>query len=837
MFCLILACGLSPLVAGISSTSAEALPEIIFAVRTPKGPHWYENFGHQITDPARTCYGSAGRLCRLDPGTGALRVLLDDPDGSVRDPQVHYDGRRILFSYRPGGSPYHHLYEIDADGDNLRRLTDGPFDDLEPTFLPDGGIGFCSSRCNRFVPCWYVQVATLYRCEADGSGIRPLSSNIEQDNTPWPLPDGRVVYTRWEYVDRSREHFHHLWVMNPDGTGQMTLYGNLFAGDVFLDAKPIPGTTKLVMVNSPAHGRQEHEGRIAVVRTDLGPDDPEAQRILTSGVTFRDPYPLSEDAFLVAQEDRLLLMDGAGETRELLRLSGELAKGGTWVHEPRPLLARPREPVIPARSDLAAEHGTLTVMDVYRGRNMEGIERGAIKQLLILENLPKPVNYTGSMDPVSYGGSYTINRVLGTVPVEPDGSARFNVPPLRRLQLVALDANDFSVKRMLSFLTVMPGETTACIGCHEDRTATEIVPANVLALRKPPSAITPIPGTPEICDYPRDIQPIWDRHCVECHDEATYAGNALLTGDQGPMFTHSYFTLSARLQVADGRDLAHGNYPPYRIGSAASPLMAKLDGSHHDVTLSPGELRLVKLWIDAGATFPGTYAALASGMIGPYAELQYGTRPNMDYLSWPGLKAAHEAMQRRCASCHAGDLQLPSSPADNLGLRLHHLAYGDGTPRFWDPPWLKTYGDGSLRPGSGEWMKAFADPRLRFSRNILYNLSHPERSLQLLAPLATASGGHATCGEVFGSRDDPDYQRLLDGIREAQAYLGRIKRFNMPGFRPEPEYVREMQRYGILPADLPQDAPIDVYDTDRRYWRSFWHHPRDTDQWAHSLSQ
>ncbi|MCB1128821.1 MAG: hypothetical protein KDM81_20155, partial [Verrucomicrobiae bacterium] len=236
-------------------------------------------------------------------------------------------------------------------------------------------------------------------------------------------------------------------------------------------------------------------------------------------------------------------------------------------------------------------------------------------------------------------------------------------------------------------------------------------------------------------------------------------------------------------------------------------------------------------------TFPGTYAALASGMIGPYAELQYGTRPNMDYLSWPGLKAAHEAMQRRCASCHAGDLQLPSSPADNLGLRLHHLAYGDGTPRFWDPPWLKTYGDGSLRPGSGEWMKAFADPRLRFSRNILYNLSHPERSLQLLAPLATASGGHATCGEVFGSRDDPDYQRLLDGIREAQAYLGRIKRFNMPGFRPEPEYVREMQRYGILPADLPQDAPIDVYDTDRRYWRSFWHHPRDTDQWSHSLSQ
>jgi hypothetical protein len=613
--------------------------------------------------------------------------------------------------------------------------------------------------------------------------------------------------------------------MNPDGTGQMTLYGNQFAGDVFLDAKPIPGTSKLVMVNSPAHGRQEHEGRIAVVRTDLGPDNLEARRILNEDVRCRDPYPLSEDSFLVACEDRLLLMDGAGETRELLRLSGELATGGAWVHEPQPLLPRTREPVIPARSDLAAGHGTLTVMDVYRGRNMAGIDRGAIKQLLILENLPKPVNYTGSMDPISYGGSYTINRVLGTVPVEADGSARFNVPPLRSLQLVALDENDRSVQRMLSFLTVMPGETTSCVGCHEDRTAAETITGNVLALQKPPSEIVPIPDTPEVFDYPRDIQPVWDRHCVECHDESTYAGRALLTGDQGPMFTHSFFTLSARLQVADGRDLAHGNYPPYRIGSSASPLVAKLEGAHHDVKLSARELRLVKLWIDAGATFPGTYAALASGMIGPYAELQYGTRPRRGYLKWPGLKAAHEVLERRCASCHTGKRALPSLPADNLGLRLHHLAYGEGQPRFWDPPWLKTYGDGSLRPGSVKWMKAFADPRLQFSRNILYNLSHPERSLQLLAPLAKAAGGHGTCGTVFTSREDRDYQLLLGGIREAQAYLTRIKRFNMPGFRPEPEYIREMQRYGILPAGLAADAPIDVYDTDRRYWQSFWHQP------------
>jgi hypothetical protein len=799
--------------------------EVVFAVRQPKGPHWYENFGHAVTDVNRTASGAGGRLCRLNLQTGQATVLVNDPTGAVRDPQVHYDGQRILFSYRKGGSPYYQLHEIYADGTGLRQITRGPFDDLEPSYLPDGGIVFCSSRCNRFVPCWYVQVATLYRCDADGKNIRPLSSNIEQDNTPWLLPDGRVLYTRWEYVDRSREHFHHLWAMNPDGTGQMTLFGNLHPGDVYLDAKPVPGGSEIIMVNSPNHGQAEHEGRIALVRLDLGADAAAAQTILNPGKDFRDPYPLSAGAFLVAQRSRLLLMNRRGETRELYRLTGALAEGGTWLHEPRPLRPRPRELVIPPRHNLSAATGQLVVFDIYRGRNMDGIARGAIKKLLILENLPKPVNYTGSMDPISYGGSYTLNRVLGTVPVEPDGSVNALVPPLRSLQFVALNEQDLSVKRMLSFLTLMPGEVSTCIGCHENRTVSPPDRTTLAALQRPPSQITAILETPEVFDYPRDLQPIWDRHCLKCHDADKYSGRALLTGDQGPMFTHSYFTLSARLQVADGRDLARGNYAPYTIGSAASPLMGKLTGAHHEVKLTPQELRLVKLWIDASATFPGTYAALGSGMIGPYAALQYGTRPQVGYLSWPGLKSAKEVMDRRCAACHTGSRKLPSSPADDLEFKLHHLEYGGGKPRFWDPPWVKTYGDGSLRPGSVDWMKQYADPRLQFSRHILYNLSRPEKSLQLLAPLAKSAGGYALCGEVFASPGDPDYRRLLSGIQEARAHLESMSRFNLPGFRPEPEYVREMKRYGILPETHQVGDPINVYETDRRYWESFWHKP------------
>ena len=435
------------------------------------------------------------------------------------------------------------------------------------------------------------------------------------------------------------------------------------------------------------------------------------------------------------------------------------------------------------------------------------------------------------MDPISYGGSYTLNRVLGTVPVEPDGSVNAKVPPLRSLQLVALDENDLSVKRMLSFFTVMPGEVTTCGGCHENRAVSPPNLSLVQAAQRPRSEITPVPDTPDVFDYPRDIQPIWDKHCLPCHDTEKYSGRALLTGDQGPMFTHSYFTLSARLQVADGRDLARGSYPPYTIGSSASYLMDKVSGSHHDVNLTARELRMVKLWIDASATFPGTYAALGSGMIGPYAALQYGTKPKIDYLSWPGMKGAKEVMDSRCSSCHVGPMKLPSTPADDLDFKLHHLQYGGGLPRFWVPPWLKSYGDGSLRPGSVEWMKQFADPRLQFSRHVLYNLSRPEKSLQLLAPLSKLAGGLGLCGDIFTGTEDADYRKLLAGIQEAKAQLESMTRFNMPGFRPEPEYIREMKSYGVLRERRGAGDPIDVYETDRRYWESLWHKPTlDTPQ-------
>ncbi|MHC4749458.1 MAG: HzsA-related protein, partial [Planctomycetota bacterium] len=579
--------------------------EIIFASRQPGvGGHWYENFGYYAQDENKKAYAAKGRLCRLNVSNGEVTVLLDDPDGSVRDPQVHYNGDKILFSYRPAGTDYFHLYEINLDGGGLRRLTSGPYDDIEPTYLPSGQIMFCSSRGDRWVPCWYTQVAILYVCDRDGANIQPISANIEHDNTPWPLPDGRVIYERWEYVDRSRVAFHHLWTANPDGTGQMVYYGNLHPGTLMIDAKPIPGSdNEVVAVFSPEHGRKEHAGAITIVTAKAGPDELSSARRISRGDNFRDPYPLSGDCFLVAQGPRILLMNSQGQTRLIYRLPPELIKAGVECHEPRPLRARRREPVIPPRSDPQQATGRLILQDAYTGRRMEGVERGEIKKLLVLESLPKPINYSGKMPPMSFGGTYTLERILGTIPVEQDGSAYMEVPALRSLFFVALDENNNSVKRMHSFLSVMPGETTSCVGCHEQRQKSPSSPkaGTLQALGRPPSRITPLEGIPEIFDYPRDIQPILDKHCLACHDYDQRCGGVILSGDHGPIFSHSYYTLTARQLFSDGRDRLRTNLPPRSVGTSASPLMKMLDGSHYDARLTQHEQDMLRYWIESAA--------------------------------------------------------------------------------------------------------------------------------------------------------------------------------------------------------------------------------------------
>ena len=759
--------------------------EIVFAVRVPGRDHWYVTFGNyadhsetpakdkgfKFEDGVYWGYGEGGRLCRLNLRTGKMKVLLEDPTGGVRDPQVHYSGEKILFSYRRGGTHTFHLYEIDVDGSNLVQLTDGPDDDIEPTYCPDGSIVFCSSRCRRFVNCWHTRVAILYRCDADGGNIRPLSSNNDHDNTPWVLPDGRILYMRWEYVDRSQVHFHHLWTMNPDGTGQTVYYGNMHGGIAMLDAKPIPGTTKVVASFSPGHGRPEHLGHVAIVDPRFGPDHPEGARQLTKRPEWKDPYAFSEDCFLVARADGLHVMDGGGNHERFYQLP-ESERLRLQCHEPRPLIARPRERSIAERVGLHKTGGRIVLENIYRGRKMDSVEPGSIKKLLVLKQIPKPINHSGGMEPLTIGGSFTLAQILGTVPVEKDGSAFMELPALQSIFFVALDESEMAVKRMHSFLTLQPGETISCVGCHEQRNeAPHEQRANMLALQRPPSRPEMPPGVPEVLDFPRDIQPILDRHCVECHNPERRDGDVELVGDKTPMYTVSYWTMQTRGLVADGRNRETSNYEPYQIGSSASRLMTLINGDHYDTKLSDHEKTLVRLWLETSATYPGTYASLGCG----------------SYPVSPGT-VAMQGMRERCGGCHAHEYDDPKhGHVNTYRFRGRNLT--------WRAPW--------------------------------YNISRPEKSLFIRAPLAKEAGGLGLCKEsVFRDTEDPLYQAFLASIRDANHRLAEGKRFDMPGFRPTEHYIREMQRFGFLPEDLRPDDPIDVYAVDKAYWDSFSHQPQ-----------
>lgn len=791
---------------------------IVFTERHPgrdKQRHYYANFGYSCVDPNYWFHGAdGGGLRKLNPVSGEITTIFEDPAGAVRDPQVHYDAKKILFSYRKGGTHNYHLYEINTDGSGLKQLTGGPWDDVEPTYLPDGDIIFSSTRCKRYILCWVAQAATLHRCDANGRNIRMLSSNTVTENTPSVLPDGRVLYTRWEYVNRDPVVFHHLWTMNPDGTDQKAYFGNMYPGGVFIDAIPIPGTKQAVFVNSPGHGRNEHSGNLCIVSDRKGPDD-RSSLVRFAGGDYRDPYPLSQEAFLAARKNQVLVMDSKGNSLPVY-------EGTMMVHEPRPLMKRKRERVIPSQLDSARTTGTVVLNNAYIGRNMEGIKKGSIKKLLVLEDLPKPANYHGGgSQPLGHGVTSTLKRILGTVPVEADGSAHFEVPAMRSVYLALLDENDLSIKQMRSFMTLQPGESMSCVGCHEQRTRTPPTGGKptLMALKRPASKITPFGDVPDVLDFPRDVQPVLDKHCVKCHNPEKREGNVVLTGDRGPVFSHSYYELFFQWQIKDtnknpgngsGRQL--GNDRPLTTYSSASPLMKKIDGSHHKVKLSDNEKTLVRLWVDVSAQYPGTVSAIGTGQVGGCWDANKYVRQMAQ--NWPSTGPAVDAVNRRCVSCHKGTL--PKHVTDTL----RSFSFAD--------------------------MLSWERPLGRFSRHRVFNLTRPDKSLVLMAPLAKKAGGYAE-GEaktvqvkdnrserpkpvkhpvVFKSTADPDYQKILAHVAAAGDRLNEIKRFDMPGFKPNEHYVREMKRYGVLPPsfDLEKDE-INVYDTDKKYWASFWHKP------------
>ena len=564
---------------------------------------------------------------RLEPAEAKLARLFDSGEGIARNPMADFDLEWIYFAWRRSAADSYHLFRIRPDGSGLEQLTRGPSHDFFPCPLPDGGIAFMSTRVKARYLCWRPQAFVLYRMEPDGSGLRQLSFANLSEWAPSVTRDGRILWTRSEYVDKGADFSHTLWTIRPDGTQPRLVFGNtIIQPNGYANGREVPGTNEVCCVLISHFG--DLNGPVALLDLDKGRFNPDAIRSLTPEVPwpgmwpreeyFREPVPVSRDHFLVSHAPRdragLYVIDRYGN-REVLHQDPRLG-----CMQPTLLRREPRPVTSP---DLVAGQeakGHLVVTDVYRGIE-DAVARGRVKYLRVacevkgdLERLPDGSCrhdhpdfqkwYAAPTDRVRgpYGWpSYVAKASLGLVPVEPDGSASFTAPAGKVLYFQALDADFNELQRMRSVVQLQPGETRSCIGCHENRS--EAPPVQVpVAFQHPPRELQAPPWGTEPFDYQKVVQPIWDAHCVRCHDGA-HKRKIDLTGHlDADRIPTSYKTLIRQglVHLFDYGYNSGGNAKaaPLTFGVLKSKLVKTLEGGHSRVKLSQDEMRAVKCWID-----------------------------------------------------------------------------------------------------------------------------------------------------------------------------------------------------------------------------------------------
>ena len=610
-----------------------------------------------------------GNLCVLSPvkPDGKVTELVPELNGGLFGRfDLSFDAKKVLFSYKKSKDEGYRLYEIDldpstglrADGTELRQLTfDDPeeailikengwnyrFEDCDPCYLPSGRIMFASTRSKRRVFCFGSTVTSLYVMDADGGNLRCVSNGPINEMSPCVMDDGRVIYTRWEYVDKGFGNVQSLWSMRPNGSHSSLVYKNdvvLPAG--MINARSIPGSNRIVTVGAPHCGLSV--GPVILVDNQLDRLSHLAMKNITpelgypamsphpSGRTygyFKDPYPLSEKFFLVAHNpfarDRepkgygLYLLDAWGNKTEIYR-DPEIS-----CFQPMPLIPRPTPTVIEDSPYPSGEQGlaTLFMQDVYQG--MTGIERGKVKYLRVMDAIGtswddgwrsnKQNDGAGlQASAVSLKGDVNIKKILGIATVHEDGSAYFTVPAEKNLFFQALDENFMELQRMKTFVNLMPGEKRSCIGCHQNhQTAPSQASGQPLALKHPAATLRPQPGDsgPRSVHYAVDIRPILDKHCIGCHGSENSKGDLDLTGELTKLYDVSYENFINKGLVANLNDgYGASNLvpePPMSFGSHQSRLVRRIREAPCRANLSREELIRIVTWVDANAPYFGTH--------------------------------------------------------------------------------------------------------------------------------------------------------------------------------------------------------------------------------------
>ncbi len=616
-----------------------------------------------------------GHVHGMDLSWDAQRVVFGYAKARSTSPPAGWLDRRTSYNLRRTEEPIH-IFEINVDGTGLRQLTGGEWSDLDPTYLANGDIAFVSERCGYSLQCnEYDKDETscnLYVMRPDGTGIRRLSVTKDGDYLPHALADGTIAYTRWEYQERGWAHIQSVWTVRPDGTGADALFKqHLNEPWALEEARSIPETSRLVAIATGHHTLPA--GPLVLVDPREGLNNPRGIRIVTpdlvppeggmAGTPVREggvrgrggfcmtPWALSEKYFLVSrtygkQTDptgyALYLMDVHGGAELIHR------DPGISCFDPIPLTPRRRPPVVPDETNPLQSSATCAVREVWHG--VQGVAPERIRYLRIAQRIAWP--YTNEHGGKRYEPdvkavmiNWTPVRVIGTVPIEADGSAHFRVPADTPVYFQLLDENHMELRRMRSFISFQPDEVRSCMGCHETR-AEAPAPGGAVptAFRRAPSdPVPPSWGTRPI-SFLREIQPILDTHCVGCHAGLTPARGLDFSGGLTKRYNRAYETILAANLVSrsnvgeDARVTA-----PLAFGSHKSRLIRVLRSDEHTdrVSLSRDEwLRLVT-WIDANAPYHDAFINKRA------ARMPYDMPADSELAGL--ITAVHT---KRCSSCH-----------------------------------------------------------------------------------------------------------------------------------------------------------------------------------------
>ncbi len=715
----------------------------------------------------RTDRGAA--ICIYDPANGSVKEIFKTEEGFIFDIHPSFDGKKLLMTYKEHyaevGKSTFHIWEINVDGSGLRQITDGPWHDFTPVYYPDGRIIFSSTRVESFSVCQNYLACALYVCRGDGSDMRRFDWTTLCTITPALMSDGSIIASRWEYQDKTLFTWQGLWTINPNGRQLQLYYGNtLVVPESLYGPKQIPDTDLVLYVMAGHHHPPISD--IAIVDRKKGIENPKASRKITDttnlkvrlGKTWResrgegdivdynaycDPWPYCKELSVVSYgSDRtlpagLVLLDHGGTTYPLYRDNDNT--GGCY--SPVSLVPRKKARVIPGDCPQEPGTGKFFVQDVYQGLLEQGVKRGQVKKLRIFRHVPKKYNTEGPRVfdhyPVVGLGSYYVKDYYGTVPVDENGSAYFEAPSNVELFFEAVDEKNKEIQRMGSVVQITTGETISCIGCHEDRLNAPPVSLHARErLSRAPDKITPPSWGAGPVDYVKQVQPVWDKHCVGCHNGENPKGKVDMTGDKTRFFNMSFDSLC----MLDSPNLGYfqnyefieyyfigfgpsGVFPALKTGSQVSKLTKMLEEGHHDVKLSKDDFERVYAWIDANVPYYSTW-----DMTRPY------TQGGRDLMALPkGVE----------------DPELSKWP---------------------------------------QMVRSFLKEHNQKLTSASINFSNPELSRILLRNLAKTAGGWVEDEKaLFKDKSDPRYVRLLNALQVAGKALDKYPRVDMQGAKVVPQ--------------------------------------------------